>query len=57
MKIRTKIKCLRRTVTFTEAAAKTLGVPDFTASHARRKIRALRHLRRRLGHGEAKYEV
>jgi hypothetical protein len=52
MKIRTKIKRLRKTVTLTEAAAKKLGLPDFVASHARREIRALRHRRRRLAGGE-----
>jgi len=52
MKIRKEIKRLRKQVRGAEGAAKRIGLPDFTAHHARRKIRALRHLRRRLNHGE-----
>ncbi len=49
MKIRIEIKRLRRQVNHAEKAAKTLGVRGYTAFHARRKIRALRHKRRALG--------
>ncbi|MCX6972152.1 MAG: hypothetical protein NTV93_18650 [Verrucomicrobia bacterium] len=52
MKIRKEIKRQRRIVQYAERAAKILGVPGFEAHHARRKIRALRHRRRRLARGE-----
>jgi len=47
MKLRVKLKHIRRGVKAAEAAAKRLGLPDFTAFHGRREIRKLRHFRRR----------